>query len=193
MCGVSFTPLLFLATNVILSLWMLIFVFHGSISSKIAPISFSLFENFYEKLPLGILWLQNFSNWQCLFVQGPLKDHFISLGILHQTSCFHTSQQNRIAEHKHYHLFYVTCTLLVEMRVSTTYPFSSFGREVSLHHLHPHTHLFSLPPHIFGCVTFIQDYSLNLSKLSPKTLKGIFIYYSQTLKDYCIHLLDFQK
>ena len=51
------------------------------------------------------------------FVQTALKELCSSLGILHQTTCPYTSQQNGVAERKHRHLLDMTRTLLVEMGV----------------------------------------------------------------------------
>ena len=47
------------------------------------------------------------------FVQTALEEHCASLGIIHQTSCPYTSQQNGVAERKHRHLLDMACTLLV--------------------------------------------------------------------------------
>jgi len=38
-------------------------------------------------------------------------------GIIHQTSCSHTSQQNEVAEKKHRHIRDVARTLMIHMRV----------------------------------------------------------------------------
>lgn len=38
-------------------------------------------------------------------------------GLIHQTSCAHTSQQNRVAEQTHRYLLDVTCTLLFTTQV----------------------------------------------------------------------------
>ena len=51
------------------------------------------------------------------FVQTALQDLCISHGILHQSTCPHTSQQNGVAERKHRHLLDMTLILLVEMGV----------------------------------------------------------------------------
>ena len=38
------------------------------------------------------------------FVQNDLQTYYASLGILHHTSCAHTSQQNSVTERKHRHV-----------------------------------------------------------------------------------------
>ena len=42
-------------------------------------------------------------------------------GIIHQSSCAHTPQQNGVAERKLQHLLEVTRTLLFQMRVPKSY------------------------------------------------------------------------
>ena len=50
-------------------------------------------------------------------VQKYFESLCTSFGILHQTSCPHTSQQNGVAEWKHRHFLDMTRTLLYEMGV----------------------------------------------------------------------------
>ena len=51
------------------------------------------------------------------FVQASLRTFCADRGIIHQTTCPHTSQQNGIAERKHRQLLDITRTLLIEMHV----------------------------------------------------------------------------
>ena len=142
------------------------------------------------------------------FVQTALQELCSSLGILHQTTCPYTSQQNGVAERKHRHLLDMTRTLLVEMGVphylwsdallTAAYllnrlPSSPLGGEVPLHRLHPERELFALPPRVFGCVAYVHDHTPNLSKLAPRSLKGVFVGYSRTQKGYRVYLLDQRK
>lgn len=39
----------------------------------------------------------------------------------------------------------------------------------------PQEFVFSLPPHIFGCVSFVHQHSPCFSKLEPKAIKCIFL------------------
>ena len=55
------------------------------------------------------------------FMQSNISEFCASHGILHQTSCPHTSQQNRVAERKHRHILNVTRTLMVQMHVPKCY------------------------------------------------------------------------
>ncbi|XP_078445756.1 uncharacterized protein LOC144714839 [Wolffia australiana] len=107
------------------------------------------------------------------FVQSALQDLCSSRGIIHQTTCPYTSQQNGVAERKHRHLLDMTRTLLIEMGVphylwadallTSAYllnrlPSSPLGGEVPLHRLHLDRELFTLPPRMFGCVAFVHDH-----------------------------------
>ena len=142
------------------------------------------------------------------FVQTALQELCSSLGILHQTTCPYTSQQNDVAERKHRHLLDMTRTLLVEMGVphylwsdallTSAYllnplPSSPLGGEVPLHRLHPERELFALPPRVFGCAAYVHDHTPNLSKLAPRSLKGVFVGYSRTQKGYRVYLPDQRK
>ena len=51
------------------------------------------------------------------FTQMNLQSYHESLGVIHQTSCSHTSQQNNVAEHKHRHILDVTHSIILEMHV----------------------------------------------------------------------------
>ena len=43
---------------------------------------------------------------------------------------------------------------------------------------------FSVPPRVFGCVSFVHNHSLNRDKLDPRAYKCIFLGYSRTQKGY---------
>ena len=51
------------------------------------------------------------------FFQTSLCTFCVDRGIIHQTTCPHTSQQNDVAERKHHQLLDITRTLLIEMHV----------------------------------------------------------------------------
>ena len=137
------------------------------------------------------------------FTQTPLQDLSKSLGMIHQTTCPYTSQQNGVAERKHRHILDMRRTLMLEMMIpdylwadavlTSTYlinhlPSSPLGGEIPLWRLHPQGDLFPLPPRVFGCMAFVQDYTPNKSKLAPRALKGVFVGYAKTQKGYRIYL-----
>ena len=51
------------------------------------------------------------------FLQTNLQEYCSSKGILHQTSCAYTSQQNGVAKRKHRHILDVTRSIMVEEQV----------------------------------------------------------------------------
>ena len=108
------------------------------------------------------------------FVQKDVENYCASIGILHQTSCPHTSQQYGVAKSRHRHILDVTRTILLQMNVprsfssdvvlTTTHlinrmPSAPLGGEIPLRRLCPDKELFSLPPKVFGCVAYVQDLS----------------------------------
>ena len=50
--------------------------------------------------------------------------------------------------------------------------------------LFPHKSLFPIEPRVFRCTCFVRDVRLHVSKLDPKSLKCIFLGYSQVQKGY---------
>ena len=142
------------------------------------------------------------------FLQASLRTFCVDCGIIHQTTCPHTSQQNGVAERKHRQLLDITRTLLIEMHVSSylrsgalmtaTYlqnrlPSARLGGAIPLHRLSPTSSLFSLSPRVFGRVAFVQDHSPSLSKLAPCALKGVFVSYSRTQKGYRVYFPDTRR
>ena len=100
-----------------------------------------------------------------------------------------------MTERKYRHILDVARTIMVQMKVpkhlwSNAIFIASFlinrmlstplGGEIPLRRLRPDSELFSLPPRVFGCVAFVQDLSIGLDKLSPRSIKCVFIGYSRT-------------
>ena len=106
-----------------------------------------------------------------------------SHGILHQSSCAYTPQQNEVAERKNRHLVETTHTLLLHHKVPRR-----FWKDVIvaacyliyymppsfLHDKIPHSilflnqPLFCLPPRVFGCVCFVHILTPGQDELSAK-------------------------
>ena len=120
-------------------------------------------------------------------------------GILHQSSCAHTPQQNGVAERKNRHLIETAHTLLLHYHV----PFRFWGDVVLtacylinrmpssvLHAQIPHSLLFPdqplyfLPPRVFGCTCSIHILTPGQNKLFAKAVKCIFLGYSRLQKGY---------
>ncbi|KAK2433017.1 putative mitochondrial protein [Trifolium repens] len=128
-------------------------------------------------------------------------------GIIHESSCVKTPQQNGVAERKNGHLLNQTRALLFQNNV----PKSFWGEAVLTA-----THLINrlptrvlkskspmdvlasfypwmsttnnLKPRIFGCVSYVHIHSTNRGKLDPRALKCVFVGYSSIQKGYkCYH------
>ena len=52
------------------------------------------------------------------------------------------------------------------------------------HQMFPNNSLFPIDPKVFGCTCFVRDVRPQVSKLDPKSLKCIFVGYSQVKKRY---------
>lgn len=125
-----------------------------------------------------------------------------SEGIIHQTSCTHSPQQNGIAERKNKQLLEVVRALLVEGNVpckfwgealnSAVYlvnrtPSSvlNFKRPLDVfsdHHTLPPT--VKLAPKVFGCIAYVHLHSHQRTKLEARALKCVFVGYGLTQKGY---------
>ncbi|KAK4403223.1 Retrovirus-related Pol polyprotein from transposon TNT 1-94 [Sesamum angolense] len=118
---------------------------------------------------------------------------------LHQTSCPYTSQQNGVAERKHRHILDVARTIMTHMHVPKSYwgdavltacylinrmPSTVLNGDTPYSCLFPDKPLFGITPRVFGCVFFVHIHSPSLDKLSPCSVKCIFLGYSRTQKGY---------
>ncbi|XP_061341879.1 uncharacterized protein LOC133288188 [Gastrolobium bilobum] len=122
-----------------------------------------------------------------------------SHGILHQSSCPHTPQQNGVAERKNRHLIETTCTLLLDAHMPLQFwgdavltacylinrmPSSAINHQVPIQVLDPRIPLYTVPPRVFGCTCFVHDLSPGRDKLSPRAIKCVFLGYSRLQKRY---------
>ncbi|GKA64059.1 putative RNA-directed DNA polymerase [Tanacetum coccineum] len=137
------------------------------------------------------------------FINNKMDVFLRDKGIVHQTSCAYTPQQNGIAERKHRHLLNVARSLLFQGGIPLCYwtdcvltatylinrlpssvlagksPFSMlYGREPSLSHLR-----------CFGCLCFSSILN-NSDKFSSKSEKCILIGYSSSKKAYKLLSLE---
>ncbi|XP_042946557.1 uncharacterized protein LOC122279793 isoform X1 [Carya illinoinensis] len=133
------------------------------------------------------------------YLSGAFATYLSDKGIVHQTSCSYTPQQNGVAERKNRHLLDVTRALLLHMHVPKRFwsdgvltachlinrmPSSILNGSSPFSVLFPSSSPFSLPPKIFGCVCFVHNLGPGFDKLDPRSTKCLFVGYSRTQKGY---------
>ena len=130
-----------------------------------------------------------------------------SQGVLHQSSCAYTSQQNGVAGHKNRHLVETTRTLLLHHKVPQRFwgdailaacnlinrmPSSVLHDQIPHSVLLPNQPLFCLP-HVFGCVCFVHILTPGQDKLSTKDTKCVFLGYSCLQRGYRCYFPDINR
>ena len=116
------------------------------------------------------------------------------LGMLHQTTCPNTPQQNGVAERKHRILLEITRALMIESHVpvhfwlgaiaTATYlinclPTKALDFQTPRDTLSSHVPSFSshsLPPRVFGCVVYAHLPKQARNKFKPRTVKCVFVW-----------------
>jgi hypothetical protein len=140
------------------------------------------------------------------YFKKELSAYFHAYGIIHQTSCVDTPQQNGVAERKNRHLLEVARSLMFAMSVpksfwgdavrTAAYLINRMPSKVlqfqtplqSLSKTHALPTLLQIPPKVFGCVCYVHIQKQHRSKLDPRAQKCIFLGYSTTQKGYkCYH------
>ncbi|KAG7599434.1 Integrase catalytic core [Arabidopsis suecica] len=126
------------------------------------------------------------------------KDHLARHGIIHQTSCPYTPQQNGVAERKNRHLMEVARSMMFHHNVpkrfwgdavlSACYLINRIPTKI-LKDLSPFEVINKTKPsldhlRVFGCVCFVLVPGDQRNKLEPKSEKCVFLGYSTTQKGY---------
>lgn len=128
-----------------------------------------------------------------------LKEH----GIVHQSSCVSSPQQNGVAERKNRHILEVTRTLMFTTNLPTWYwgdailtatylinrmpsRVLSFTTPLELFQKSfPSSRLYmNLPLKVFGCTAFVHIHTNQRTKLSRRAVRCVFLGYSPTQKGY---------
>jgi hypothetical protein len=132
------------------------------------------------------------------YINKEFADFLSSQGILHQTTCVSTSEQNGVAECKNRHQLEVARSLMFMMNVpkflweevvkTSAYLINCMPSRV-LNFKTPvecltDTNSFVVPPKVFGCTCFVHDYRNSIGKLDLRAIKCIFVGYSPTQKGY---------
>lgn len=137
------------------------------------------------------------------FFNKTLNHFLLENGVVHQSSCVNTPQQNGVAERKNKHLLEVARSLLFQNSVpkylwgeavlTAAYLINRMPSkvlrfktpmEVFLENFPNNRLLSTLPLKVFGCTVFVHNNEPNQSKLSPRAKKCVFIGYSPTQKGY---------
>ena len=124
------------------------------------------------------------------YMHRELHEFYANRGILFQTSCAYTPQQNGIAERKNRHLLGVTRSLLLGMNVPKSYwdeailasayminrfPTPVLKGKSPVQILMPNSPLFHIEPKVFGCLCFVHILGPSRDKLSAQSTRCIFL------------------
>ncbi|RVW96740.1 Retrovirus-related Pol polyprotein from transposon RE1 [Vitis vinifera] len=140
---------------------------------------FSIFQKFYTEIQtqfnisIRVLRSDNAREYFSAQFTSFMSHH----GILHQSSCAHTPQQNGVAERKNRHLVETARTLLLHNHIPHSLLF-------------PDQPLYFLPPRVFGCTCFVHILTPGQDKLSAKAMKCLFLGYSRLQKGYRCYSLE---
>jgi len=158
---------------------------------------FHIFQSFFNEIKtqfgVSIRVLRSDNGRE--YLSHSFKQFMASHGILHQTSCAYTPQQNGVAERKNRHLMETTRTLLIHGEVPehfwgdailTAYylinrmPSSVLKNNIPHSILFPHEPLHPLPLRVFGFTCFVHKFSHVLDKLSPRSHKCVFLGFTRS-------------
>ena len=140
------------------------------------------------------------------FLNRELREFLASKGIIHETSCPYTPQQNGLAERKIGDIVDKGRTLLIQANA----PVNMWGFAVmtAIHLInrlpsrtldykspieileknYPSVRLKTgLPVRVFGCIAYVHNSTHKQNKLSAKAIKCVFIGYSTTQKGYKLY------
>ncbi|WKA06926.1 hypothetical protein VitviT2T_024803 [Vitis vinifera] len=132
-----------------------------------------------------------------------LGSYLLENGIVYQSSCIDTPQQNGVAERKTRHLMEVARSLMIasnvpkqlwgEVVLTTTYLINRMPSRILqfktlcqiLLATYPSARIISsIPIKVFGCTAFVHIHKSQRSKLDPTATKCIFLGYSPNQKGY---------
>ncbi|PKI38709.1 hypothetical protein CRG98_040900 [Punica granatum] len=139
------------------------------------------------------------------FLSRELQDFFSMHGIVHQTSCTDTSQQNGRVERKHRHILNVARAFMFQASLPTRFWGECVSTAVHLINItpsslldnkSPHEVLFGKPPNysnlrVFG--SFCYAHTRTKDKFEPRSRKCVFIGYPHGKKGWRLYDLKNQQ
>jgi len=150
-------------------------------------------------------WKINFINllksYVLIMVLNFLCAYFSSKGIIHQTTCIETPQQNGILEHKHQHLLNVSRALLFQFNLPLSFLCFALQHVTYLINCNPTPFLHNISPieklyhHvcdisnlcIFGCLCYASTLSAQHKKLDLRAYPSIFLGFQSHTKGYLLY------
>jgi transposase InsO family protein len=162
---------------------------------------FSVFQSFYAEISnqFNVKLLAFRTDNAREYLDSAFQQFLESRGIIHQTSCVRTPQQNGIAKRKNGPILAIARALMLQMNVPKLFwadavltaayllnrmPSRILKGKSPFEMFFPGKNPFSVPPRVFGCVSFVHNHSPNRDKLDPRAHKCIFLGYSRTQKGY---------
>ena len=136
------------------------------------------------------------------YVNLNMKHFITNHGLIHQTTCPDTPQQNGVVERKNQNLLEITRSLMFESRVPASYwpkalatatyltnhlPTKALHFQTPLDTLKTHVPIpssHSLPPRVFGYVVYVHLPKRFHTKLEPRAIKCVFLGYGNTKRGY---------
>ena len=165
----------------------------------------NMFDNFYSMIEtqynskIQILRTDNGTE----FFNQRLDSFLLKRGMLHQSSCIITPQQNGVSERKNRHLLEVSRALLFTANVpkhfwgdailTACYLINRMPSRVLnykqplsvLRDFYPESRHFSeVDLRVFGCTAFVHNSDPTRGKLDPRSFKCVFLGYSSTQKGF---------
>jgi len=136
------------------------------------------------------------------YMNRDFLEYFQRHGLLHESSCNQTPQQNGVAERKNRHILETARALLIGLKAPGRYwddavvtaiylmnrmPSKVLDFKTPLQVLSQHVTLPSLlliKPRVFGCVAFVHLHKNQRTKLEPCAVRCIFLGYGTNKKGY---------
>lgn len=137
------------------------------------------------------------------FLSSTFQNIFCDRGIIHETSCTHTTHQTGVSKRKHKTLleilscqfpkFYWPDALQLACYLINRMPSSVTANKILYSIMHPNKPMPNVKPKVFGCTCFVYLHTGQKDKLSAKSIRCIFVGYSRTQKGHCFFSPSMKK